>query len=108
MLEQGTVDLLERAGAAERLRREGIVHGGIYLQFDGERHHVPMSELTGGGSIVVYGQTEVVKDLIALRLDAGAAAAIRGRPTSRCTISRATRRTSRSRTTAPSSGSTAT
>jgi p-hydroxybenzoate 3-monooxygenase len=50
--------------------REGIVHGGIYLQFDGERHHVPMDELVGHG-IVVYGQTEVVKDLIAARLASG-------------------------------------
>ncbi len=71
VLEQGTVDLLERAGVAERLRREGIVHGGIHLQFDGERHHVPMDELTGGRSIVIYGQTEVVKDLIASRLAEG-------------------------------------
>ncbi len=71
VLEQGTVDLLERAGAADRLRREGIVHGGIHLQFAGERHHVPMDELTGGRSIVVYGQTEVVKDLVALRLAQG-------------------------------------
>ena len=69
VLEQGTADLLERAGAAERLQREGIVHGGIHLQFEGERHHVPMDELTGGRSIVIYGQTEVVKDLIAARLD---------------------------------------
>ena len=68
VLEQGTVELLERAGAADRLKREGIVHGGIHLQFAGERHHLPMSELTGGRSIVVYGQTEVVKDLIADRL----------------------------------------
>jgi p-hydroxybenzoate 3-monooxygenase len=68
VLEQGTVDLLERAEVAERLHREGIVHGGIYLQFEGERHHVPMSELTGGRSIVIYGQTEVVKDLITDRL----------------------------------------
>ncbi len=68
VLEQGTADLLERAGAAERLQREGIVHGGIHLQFEGERHHVPMNELTGGRSIVIYGQTEVVKDLIAARL----------------------------------------
>ena len=71
VLEQGTVDLLERAGAADRLRREGIVHGGIHLQFAGERHHLPMDELTGGRSIVVYGQTEVVKDLVALRLAQG-------------------------------------
>ena len=73
VLEQGTVELLERAGVAERLHREGIVHGGIHLQFDGERHHVPMAELTGGRSIVIYGQTEVVKDLIAERLGQGLA-----------------------------------
>jgi p-hydroxybenzoate 3-monooxygenase len=71
VLEQGTVDLLRDAGVGERMGREGIVHGGIYLQFGGERHHVPMRELTGGRCIVIYGQTEVVKDLIAARLDAG-------------------------------------
>ncbi len=71
VLEHGTVELLERAGVAERLRREGIVHGGIHLQFDGERHHVPLRELSGGRSIVIYGQTEVVKDLIADRLADG-------------------------------------
>ena len=71
VLEQGTVELLDRAGVAERLQREGIVHHGLHLQFDGERHHVPLSELTGGRSIVIYGQTEVVKDLIAARLEAG-------------------------------------
>jgi p-hydroxybenzoate 3-monooxygenase len=71
VLEQGSVDLLERAGVADRLRREGIVHGGIHLQFDGERHHIPMSELTGGRSIVIYGQTEVVKDLVVARLAQG-------------------------------------
>jgi p-hydroxybenzoate 3-monooxygenase len=69
VLEQGTVELLERAGVARRLHEEGIVHGGIYLQFDGERHHVPMTELTDGRSIVIYGQTEVVKDLVADRLE---------------------------------------
>jgi p-hydroxybenzoate 3-monooxygenase len=70
VLEQGTVDLLRDAGVGDRMLREGIVHGGIYLQFAGERHHVPMSELTAR-SIVIYGQTEVVKDLIAARLEAG-------------------------------------
>jgi p-hydroxybenzoate 3-monooxygenase len=69
VLEQGTVDLLEEAGVGERMRREGLVHHGIHLQFDGERHHIPLSELTGGRSIVIYGQTEVVKDLIRSRLD---------------------------------------
>ena len=71
VLEQGTVDLLRSAGVGERMDREGIVHGGIYLQFAGERHHVPMNELTHGRSIVIYGQTEVVKDLIATRLAEG-------------------------------------
>jgi p-hydroxybenzoate 3-monooxygenase len=71
VLEQGTVDLLGELGVDDRLRREGIVHGGIHLQFDGERHHLPLSELTGR-SIVIYGQTEVVKDLIATRLASGA------------------------------------
>ncbi|MES1246967.1 MAG: 4-hydroxybenzoate 3-monooxygenase [Actinomycetota bacterium] len=70
VLEHPTADLLRGAGVGERLDREGIVHGGIYLQFDGERHHVPMSELVGTG-IVVYGQTEVVKDLIAARIESG-------------------------------------
>ncbi|HST17943.1 MAG TPA: 4-hydroxybenzoate 3-monooxygenase [Gaiellaceae bacterium] len=70
VLEQGTVDVLTGAGAGERLQREGIVHGGIHLQFAGERHHVPMSELTEGRHIVIYGQTEVVKDLIVARLGA--------------------------------------
>ena len=71
VLEQGTVDLLHEIGAGERLAREGLVHRGIYLQFDGQRHHVPMSELTGGRAITVYGQQEVVKDLIRTRLDGG-------------------------------------
>ena len=78
VLEQGTVDLLGELGVDERMRREGIVHGGIHLQFDGERHHLPMSELTGR-SIVIYGQTEVVKDLIAARLATRRAVALRGR-----------------------------
>jgi p-hydroxybenzoate 3-monooxygenase len=71
VLEQGTADLLRDAGVGDRMAREGIVHGGIHLQFAGERHHVPMSELTGR-SIVVYGQTEIVKDLIAARVESGA------------------------------------
>jgi p-hydroxybenzoate 3-monooxygenase len=71
VLEQGSVDLLSAIGAGERLQREGIVHQGVELQFDGERHRIPLSELTGGAAIVIYGQTEVVKDLIAIRLDQG-------------------------------------
>ena len=68
VLEQGTADLLRAAGVGARMEREGLVHHGVYLQFDGERHRIPLSELTGGRTIAVYGQHEVVKDLIAARL----------------------------------------
>jgi p-hydroxybenzoate 3-monooxygenase len=71
VLEQGTVDLLREAGVGARMDREGIVHHGISLQFDGERHRVPLSDLAGGRSIVIYGQTEVVKDLFAARVASG-------------------------------------
>jgi p-hydroxybenzoate 3-monooxygenase len=71
VLEQGTVDLLHAAGVGQRLAREGLVHHGFYLQFEGQRHRIALSELTGGRAITVYGQQEVVKDLIAARLAAG-------------------------------------
>src|SRR5215208_4777598 len=71
VLEQGTVELLREAGVGVRMDREGILHHGINLQFDGERHHVPPTELSGGRSIVIYGQTEVVKDLVAARAQSG-------------------------------------
>jgi p-hydroxybenzoate 3-monooxygenase len=70
VLEQGTVDLLRASGLGERLDREGLTHHGIYLQFAGARHRIDMTELTGR-SIMVYGQHEVVKDLVAARLAAG-------------------------------------
>jgi p-hydroxybenzoate 3-monooxygenase len=70
VLEQGSAQLLREAGVGERMNRDGIVHGGIHLQFDGERHHVPFQELASS-VIVIYGQTEVVKDLIGARLAAG-------------------------------------
>lgn len=71
VLEQRTADLLVEAGVGDRLQREGIVHEGIELQFDGARHRIPLSELAEGRSIVIYGQTEVVKDLIVARLGSG-------------------------------------
>ncbi|HKX26146.1 MAG TPA: 4-hydroxybenzoate 3-monooxygenase [Blastocatellia bacterium] len=71
VLEQGTVDILNEAGVGGRLQREGLVHHGIELSFRGERHRIDLHELTGGRAITVYGQTEVVKDLIQARLDAG-------------------------------------
>lgn len=67
VLEQGTVDLLQDSGIGERLLREGQPHEAINLQFQGERHRLAMTELTGR-RITVYGQQEVVKDLIAQRL----------------------------------------
>ncbi len=69
VLEQGTVDLLDSIGLGERLHREGLVHQGIYLQFNGNRHRINMAELTGGKCITVYGQQEVVRDLIKARLE---------------------------------------
>ena len=71
VLEQGTVDLLMQNGLGARLAREGLVHHGIELRFDGHGHRIDMSALTGGRAITVYGQQEVVKDLIAARLAAG-------------------------------------
>ena len=71
VIEHEIGELLVEAGAGERLRREGIVHHGIELQFAGERHRIPLSDLAGGRTIVIYGQTELVKDLIGLRLDTG-------------------------------------
>jgi p-hydroxybenzoate 3-monooxygenase len=68
VLEHGTRELLIDSGVGERMEREGLVHGGIHLRFDGESHHIPMDELTGGRAVTIYGQTEVVKDLIAARL----------------------------------------
>jgi p-hydroxybenzoate 3-monooxygenase len=70
VLEQGTVDLLCDTGLGDRLRREGLVHQGIELRFDGRSHRIALSDLTGGRSIWIYGQREVVKDLIDARLEA--------------------------------------
>ncbi len=71
VLEQGTTDLMVETGVGERLRREGMRHGGIYLSFAGQRRHIDFEDLTGGRSITVYGQNEVVKDLIAARRASG-------------------------------------
>ena len=71
VLEQGTVELLDEAGVGERLHREGLVHGGIELAFDGRRHRIDFEDLTGGKAVTVYGQTEVTKDLNRAREAAG-------------------------------------
>jgi p-hydroxybenzoate 3-monooxygenase len=70
VLEHPTVELLRSLGLAERLDREGLRHRGIELAFKGRRHRIDFLELTGR-SITVYGQQEVVKDLIAARLATG-------------------------------------
>src|SRR5947207_3412798 len=71
VLEQGTVDLLAASGVGERMCREGFVHHGIELRFGGCAHRIDLSGLTGGRAITVYAQHEVIKDLVAARLDAG-------------------------------------
>jgi p-hydroxybenzoate 3-monooxygenase len=71
ILEQGTVDVLRAAGAGGRMDREGLRHDGIELRFARERHRVDFPALTGGSSVMVYAQTEVCKDLIALQLKEG-------------------------------------
>ena len=71
VFEHDVADLFEQAGVGERMRREGLVHGGVELRAAGERQRIGFDELTGK-SIVVYGQTEIVTDLIAARLGSGA------------------------------------
>ena len=71
VLEQGTVDLMHAMGVGDRLAREGLRHDGIYLAFGGTRHRIDLAGLTGGRAITVYGQGEVVKDLIAARERSG-------------------------------------
>ncbi|GAA2336119.1 4-hydroxybenzoate 3-monooxygenase [Streptomyces violaceusniger] len=69
ILEQGTVDVLRECGAGGRLDREGLPHRGIELRFEGRGHRVDFPSATGGKSVMVYAQTEIVKDLIALQLE---------------------------------------
>ncbi|WP_328492504.1 4-hydroxybenzoate 3-monooxygenase [Streptomyces sp. NBC_00414] len=71
MLEQGTVDALRECGAADRLEAEGLVHHGIELRFGRARHRVDFPALTGGRTVTIYAQTEIVKDLVGLQLAEG-------------------------------------
>ena len=71
VIEFGIANFLEEVGVGQRLRREGLTHHGVELRFDHQTHRVALSDLTEGKTITVYGQQELVKDLIALRLGDG-------------------------------------
>ncbi len=71
VLEQTTCDLLDEAGVGERMHAEGLPHGGFELCFGGSRHRIDLNALTGGKQVMVYGQTEVTRDLMAARAAAG-------------------------------------
>ncbi|MEK7345562.1 MAG: 4-hydroxybenzoate 3-monooxygenase [Pseudomonadota bacterium] len=71
VLEQVCIDLLDEAGVGQRMHAEGLIHGGFDLLFNGERHRIDMNQLTGGQNVMVYGQTEVTRDLMDARQAAG-------------------------------------
>ena len=71
VLEQVSVDLLDEAGVGERMHREGLVHRGFEILCDGRRHRVALDRLTGGSTVLVYGQTELTRDLMDARASAG-------------------------------------
>jgi p-hydroxybenzoate 3-monooxygenase len=71
LLEQGTADLLVETGVGARLKREGLVHHGIYLRFGGATHHIDFNDLADGRSVIIYPQNKVVADLFDARLAAG-------------------------------------
>jgi p-hydroxybenzoate 3-monooxygenase len=72
VLEEGMVEMLDRAKVADRLHREGLAHTGFDLLFGGVRHRVDLAELTGRKKVVVYGQTELTRDLMEARAEEGA------------------------------------
>ena len=71
VLEQVCIDLLDEAGVGQRMHAEGLVHSGFDLLFKGERHRIDMNQLTGGKNVMVYGQTEVTRDLMEARAELG-------------------------------------
>jgi p-hydroxybenzoate 3-monooxygenase len=70
ILEQVCIDLLDEAGVGERMHKEGLVHGGFEMLYNGRRHRIDMNRLTGGKNVMVYGQTELTKDLMDARASA--------------------------------------
>ncbi len=71
VLEQVTMDLVDEAGVGERMHREGLLHTGFEMLFGGQRHRVDLHRLTGGKNVMVYGQTELTRDLMAARTASG-------------------------------------
>jgi p-hydroxybenzoate 3-monooxygenase len=71
VLEQVSMDLMDEAGVGHRMHAEGLLHGGFDMLFKGERHRIDMNHLTGGKNVMVYGQTEVTRDLMDARQAAG-------------------------------------
>ena len=71
VLEQVCIDLLDEAGVGARMHREGLPHHGFEMLFDGQRHRVDMHALTGGKQVMVYGQTELTRDLMDARTALG-------------------------------------
>ena len=71
VLEQVTIDLLDEAGVGARMHAEGLPHGGFDMLFKGERHRIDMTALTSGKQVMVYGQTELTRDLMDARQAAG-------------------------------------
>jgi p-hydroxybenzoate 3-monooxygenase len=71
ILEQVCIDLLDEAGVGTRMHKEGLVHGGFEMLYNGQRHRIDMNQLTGGKNVMVYGQTELTKDLMDARAAAG-------------------------------------
>ncbi|MBW4048425.1 MAG: 4-hydroxybenzoate 3-monooxygenase [Proteobacteria bacterium] len=70
ILEQVCIDLLDEAGVGERMHKEGLIHRGIELLYNGKRNRIDMETLTGGKKVMVYGQTELTKDLMDARVAA--------------------------------------
>ena len=71
ILEQVCIDLLDEAGVGARMHQEGLVHGGFELLYNGRRHRIDMNKLTGGKNVMVYGQTDLTRDLMDARAAAG-------------------------------------
>ena len=88
ILEQGTVALMARLGLDRRLRREGLVHSGTKLSVDGDTFRIDFAALTGGATVTVYGQQEVMKDLFDAAETRGLDVDLPGRRPPRSRISR--------------------